>query len=56
MENNQKYIHWIIFIIVLIIISISIIWYFRKPKKLDIIENIPYVEGLLIIEEVICKI
>lgn len=57
MENKKKYIPWVIFIVVLIISSIYIIWYFNKPKKLDVIEDFPpTVEGALTKEEVICRI
>ncbi len=57
MENKKKYIPWIILIIVLVIISICIIWYFYRPQKLDVIEDFPpTVEGALTKEEIICRI
>ena len=35
-KNNNEMGHWLIFILILMCISISIILYFRLPRALDI--------------------
>lgn len=56
MENKKKIIPWIIIVVLLIVISGILIWYFNKPKTLEVIEDYPQVEGSIGIEEIICKI
>lgn len=56
--NIKKYLIWIVLVVILIIASVYIIWYFNHPKlEIEVMDELQIIQTAnLNSEEVICRL